>query len=552
MNLRAALLRSLTVLKKNGGLPKDVILRKTMLDECKGERFEELLAAFAMIVLRKVIRDRGQAAGLRTSRALRGFHHDEDDSIALILAYKSSLRGNLDRRRELQSHAMEQHRQLNKMQESQSYRKAVVNKIEDGSVAPEARTNAMDALKAEWSGDSRWINTLIYGSTRQAGDLDSNVSNKAGSSPNHATVPEHDKMLYNLQQCLRHHHQWLEKWKTVEHSITPVGEHMNSAQNAEVTLPMHNEVKFDRHQALVPDPFSLANVTATPNSDQALPGQYARLLAQLNEGSSGASHRRQALEPDYPEYTPLSSSQITCNLPAEDVQESSFALSRIQSSPVARTCETIKGRPNPDPFEEKPPEFSWLDDSGGVSRNENLPNPDTTHNESLESLTQRTRKSMGALFSSEIDSSLVDEQHSSMYAEPFRVETVPKTLHRRGTLLDRTRQSMAVASSRQHGKSSSVSFKGPRSSQAYPVNQFGTSPARAETRSGFEFSPRRSPHGEKPCSDDADYDSIFKSRPKIAQSPLMSPERDAPDDGALAREMAILDVGSDPPIYFNR
>ncbi|KAJ4359233.1 hypothetical protein N0V85_009459, partial [Neurospora sp. IMI 360204] len=54
LNLRAALVRSLEQAKKNGVLGRDAIVRKTMLDECKGHRLEEILAVFSSAVLKKV------------------------------------------------------------------------------------------------------------------------------------------------------------------------------------------------------------------------------------------------------------------------------------------------------------------------------------------------------------------------------------------------------------------------------------------------------------------------------------------------------------------
>ena len=53
--LRAVALRWLEDLKKAGRLPAGVLLRKTLLDECAGARYEELLAALSTLVLREQI-----------------------------------------------------------------------------------------------------------------------------------------------------------------------------------------------------------------------------------------------------------------------------------------------------------------------------------------------------------------------------------------------------------------------------------------------------------------------------------------------------------------
>ena len=61
INLRAAIFRCLNQLKLDGTLGKDVMLRKTMLDDCKGEKVIDLLTSFSTLVLRRVLE--GKKAG---------------------------------------------------------------------------------------------------------------------------------------------------------------------------------------------------------------------------------------------------------------------------------------------------------------------------------------------------------------------------------------------------------------------------------------------------------------------------------------------------------
>lgn len=67
LNLRAALFRCISDLKKNGDLGKEVIIRKTMFDDCKGEKLQELLASFSTGVLQKVL-----AAGQAGEKSIAG------------------------------------------------------------------------------------------------------------------------------------------------------------------------------------------------------------------------------------------------------------------------------------------------------------------------------------------------------------------------------------------------------------------------------------------------------------------------------------------------
>ncbi|KAL2200813.1 HAUS augmin-like complex subunit 6 N-terminus-domain-containing protein [Corynascus similis CBS 632.67] len=102
LNLRAALLRGLEQAKKNGVLGRDAVVRKTMLDECKGERLEEVLAVFSSAVLKKMVTEQQLNSGGHPALALtlalenRGYSGDRSELVSLILAHKVSLRRILD------------------------------------------------------------------------------------------------------------------------------------------------------------------------------------------------------------------------------------------------------------------------------------------------------------------------------------------------------------------------------------------------------------------------------------------------------------------------
>lgn len=83
MNLRAALYRTLTELKKNGVLGRDAVLRKTMLDECKGEKFEEVISTLAVVVLRHACASRHPDLDLEQLDQT-----PKEQLIPLIIAYR--------------------------------------------------------------------------------------------------------------------------------------------------------------------------------------------------------------------------------------------------------------------------------------------------------------------------------------------------------------------------------------------------------------------------------------------------------------------------------
>lgn len=99
LNLRTGLFKSLSELKKNGQLPRECILRKTMLDECKGDKFEDLLAAFSTLVLRKTLADsRTKVLSVCTSAK-------PEHVVPLVIAHHVSLQRKLQKREKLNSDA---------------------------------------------------------------------------------------------------------------------------------------------------------------------------------------------------------------------------------------------------------------------------------------------------------------------------------------------------------------------------------------------------------------------------------------------------------------
>jgi hypothetical protein len=121
-----------------------------------------------------------------------------------------------------------------------------------------------------------------------------------------------------------------------------------------------------------------------------------------------------------------------------------------------------------------------------------------------------------------------------------------------------SRQSLAPQQSRHGGRKSSSR------TSIYPINQFDTPRTRKsiniieESRAKeTEVTPK-----EELFSDDVDYERIFKSRPKIATSPIFSPairigggpdgDEDEFDEGVTGVDLGDVDMDSDEDEGFNR
>lgn len=120
------------------------------------------------------------------------------------------------------------------------------------------------------------------------------------------------------------------------------------------------------------------------------------------------------------------------------------------------------------------------------------------------------------------------------------VPALPQFEPRPASLLERTRKSMSLLPPQPTSRTRQA-LAGPHDSQRFPVNPFATPPKEQQdpSRSGAS-TPR-----DELFTDEAEYASIFKSRPRVAHSPLISPAvhvgLDYVED-PLENEHSVLDI----------
>ncbi|KAK3390104.1 HAUS augmin-like complex subunit 6 N-terminus-domain-containing protein [Podospora didyma] len=175
LNLRAALLRSLEQAKKNGVLGRDAVVRKTMLDECKGERLEEVLAVFSSAVLKKLVAEHQlngpQHPALAQTLALenRGYSGERTELIALILAHKASLHRSLDDKNAARARFIDFSNLLELKDETITRRReqaeAMAKRVQQGGedISDDAKLDIWRTVRNNWSGNERWMEALLYG-----------------------------------------------------------------------------------------------------------------------------------------------------------------------------------------------------------------------------------------------------------------------------------------------------------------------------------------------------------------------------------------------------
>ncbi|TGJ84726.1 hypothetical protein E0Z10_g4034 [Xylaria hypoxylon] len=178
INLRAALVRSLEAAKKNGMLGRDVLIRKTMLDDCKGERLEEVLAVFSSAVLKKLVAERALNSGpeyrptISESISLEnwGYTSDRTELNGLMLAHKASLRSILEKKRAARAKYHDFGELLALKERGISRRREQAKATsKDGSVgvSNKERADVRRILRNNWAGNEQWVDGLIGGNSSQ-------------------------------------------------------------------------------------------------------------------------------------------------------------------------------------------------------------------------------------------------------------------------------------------------------------------------------------------------------------------------------------------------
>ena len=170
LNLRAAIFRCLNELKKNGTLGKDVIVRKTFFDDCKGERIQELLVSFSTLVLRKVL-SAGHggrpciAARLATAKTVTAKEHQS--FLPLAVAHRASLTAILRKKRDLRERYKDLGRVLDAKEKELDHRfEAVISTQDflDKNTIPDHTVARVSKLfEKNWQGDHKPVEVIMQG-----------------------------------------------------------------------------------------------------------------------------------------------------------------------------------------------------------------------------------------------------------------------------------------------------------------------------------------------------------------------------------------------------
>ena len=249
LNLRAALFRCLNELKKNGTLGKEVIVRKTFFDDCKGERIQELLVSFSALVLRKVL-TAGQggrpciAARLATAKTVTA--KEQKSLLPLAVAHRASLTALLHNKKDLRERYKKFGRTLDaKEQELDRRFEAVVATQEflDRKPIPDHTVARVSKLfEKNWQGDRKLVEVIAQGEEQEMKDslLDKPFSETwlqvSTGTFEGATGTSWQGLLQDLDKRVSNQEARLTDWRNFREAMRRDDRALSAAKNPSPTL----------------------------------------------------------------------------------------------------------------------------------------------------------------------------------------------------------------------------------------------------------------------------------------------------------------------------
>ncbi len=626
-----------------------------MLDECKGEKFEEVLGAFSTLVLQRVLEAEQNPQPTRARRlalAQRLTSEEQQSLLPLAIAHRSSLSTLLRKKARLRLKYREfktvlDAKQLEIRTKANNHEASKAGEIRVGP--PENLRRLKEYFELHWQGDSRWIDD-IFGQGKQGtidplldtpfSDLWTRLTDSAADQP----APKQQGLLQQLEERIAAQEARLKQWKQFREDLEITSTKVENVvqkkkQNQVFDLKFSSRVKTDLHpdstgEEVTQDSAAQESIAVIVTEYQGLMDSMRRELAAVDAVNYGSDHNHTAalskkqgmgglrqlsssMGLDIAEfchseplrlaakvnarsekgrnYDPMTSRKRMGTDSDQEFNDSG-ELRPILSGPVAKRpikrlevsaqslnrepgrSEDIPSNNTKDPsvpakLETNPDEvISSLEDSRALSSKsdsitsgqEDEAPTDLNEEEFLAqqiirstfhvvspakpklSLLERTRQSMALVKPEESDrltesATAVSTSIASIAENTLQSSDAP--IKRRETLLERTRQSMSLITPKPPPQKG---IEQRRTSKIYPTNQFET-PGKQQSASQKD---ELSTPPELLFEQDANYASVFKSRPKVALSPtatsmMMHDElddiiegessEDDHDDGAFVR-----------------
>jgi hypothetical protein len=235
-----------------------------MLDECKGERLEEVLAVFSTAVLKKVETSGEHEVAIAQKLAMENISYTGDRNVlsTLILAHKASLSRTLIAKGVSKSN-YDDFANLLKLKERQIARRHEQLKvlIEEnrarGTISDGEAQDLRDKVQRSWTGSNEWLEAILYGDSRYEKDeLLANSFDDIWEHIEDATVGDIEDqqrkgLLEQLETRIREQKHRLEKWQSFERTLLRGGNSKPEEKSAGLGKESKGiDLGFGVHEAL--------------------------------------------------------------------------------------------------------------------------------------------------------------------------------------------------------------------------------------------------------------------------------------------------------------
>ena len=565
-------------------------MRKSMFDDCKGEKLQELLASFSTIVLRKTIAtgDAGKvsiAGRLAIAKQVTTKEHESLQPLAI--AHRASLTGLLQKKRELRARYQSFDSTLSaKEKELENRFEAVVQTqgfLDENKIPDNMASRLSTLFEKHWRGDPDLVAVVTQGEEhglrdslldRPFQDVWREVSNGIFDGK---TATTHQGLFQDLERRVANQESRLNQWKDFKEAIQrdTKSKIVSQAQDLSLTRSTSNDQEHQkrRERDLVFSPrksprksdWELKKLTNETSPTPAMPKpprfpvkpsttasrQFSVVRKDREEDQGPEAHGRDSLDH-------ASLSEPNCN----GSHNSSFSeVSEVQLHEIVSPDSAVRfmdvgaasatkveaddsagfeGRDDsPSKTLVEPamlPERSVISSiSDGHSEIRILDEDDVLAEQIISmtlnaaptpakpklSLSERTRQSIAFASPSKFQGLQSDGSSPPLATATTTDHQVSRsdrtTSTTTTTLLERTRQSISLLPSNPKPRTSrKSSMHERRSSKIYPTNPFETPRKHASKMKGLT-------PPEELFTPGAGYDSVFKSRPKVAFSPAASP-----------------------------
>lgn len=577
-----------------------------MLDECKGERLDEVLAVFSNAVLKKVLQSGNpQYEALAQQLASENFSYSGERTIlsTLILAHKASLSQFLRRKEDARAKYQDfsDLLELNDRRIARRHEqlKQTIEEHKAHGALPRGEVYELqDAVQKNWAGNLDWLDTILYGDGRSnadgflAAEFDTIWKNVNAGSISEVEGKSRGGLLEQLDARVKDQEKRLARWQDFGKTLSKTTKSSPAKDAAPgSTEPSKIDLGFNRHQALQISRSNLEKVVQTSSSSL---DEYSRLVDNMRAELADVSKPQVRTRP--PRQSLAAEKRRSLLIPspskptrAEMVEEGDEGWSSASDldekfpeivSPIARIVSqtpTLKSPVSPGvilPLRQMKPSRATVpqfpENAAPRERPKSLLFPESPLRESSPSKSRPTSppasltNPLQATKAAESESDLADQILNSVSAS----SPSPKKPRHTLSLAERTRMSMSRTSLYRSPETDDETEAPdlPRLSTSRPSLAPGTPSVEADphadliertrkSMAGFEAAQKKAqierrrsmkqdakakqrqssyfPKVEEEVSapdmrtvelleGDPDYESVFKSRPKIATSPDLS------------------------------